>query len=146
MTHQLAVLNVARMKAPLDAPVMAGFVAQLDRINAIADATPGFVWRMVEEDPGDPALEALGPLPLVNLSVWQGLSILRDYVYRSGHAEVFMRRAEWFEPQGLATAVLWWVPGGHLPTLSEAVTRLSLLRTEGPTVSAFTFRSPFAAP
>jgi hypothetical protein len=146
VTHQLAVLNVARMKAPLDAPVMAGFVASLDRINALADATPGFVWRMVDEDPADPALAVLGPLPLVNLSVWHDLSILRDYVYRSGHAQVFLRRAEWFEPLGLATAVLWWVPAGHRPTLGEAVTRLSLLRAEGPTVSAFTFRSPFAAP
>src|ERR1700753_1103618 len=106
------------MKAPLDTPVMAGFVAELDRINAIADATPGFVWRLADDDPADPALGVLGPLPLVNLSVWQelsgalgplprvnlsvwqDLSALRDYVYRSTHAEVFQRRGQWFEPLG----------------------------------------------
>lgn len=141
MGWHLAVLNVARMKAPLDDPRMAGFVARLDAINAVADATPGFVWRLVDEDPADPALVSLGPLMLVNLSVWETAAVLRDYVYRSAHMEVFRRRGEWFEPMAEANAVLWWVAAGHIPDLAEAADRLRSLRGAGPTETAFTFRS-----
>ena len=140
---QLAHLNIARMRAPLDSPVMAEFVAQLDTVNAIADEAPGFVWRMVEEDPNDPALIALGPLMLVNLSVWRDAQALANYVYRSAHAGVLKERGRWFLPQERATTVLWWVPGGHIPNLQEATDRLVGLQTWGPSFRAFSFRHLF---
>jgi hypothetical protein len=143
--HQshLAHLNVARMRGSLDSSVMAEFVRLLEGINAIADAAPGFVWRMVDEDPNDPALLALGPLMLVNLSVWRDAQALSNYVYRSGHATVLKDRGRWFLPQERANAVLWWIPAGHIPTLSEATARLRLLR-QGPSSEAFDFRRLFA--
>jgi Domain of unknown function (DUF3291) len=144
--YQLAHLNVARMRATLDSPVMAEFVAQLDAMNAIADGAPGFVWRMVEEDANDPALIALGPLMLVNLSVWRDAQALSHYVYRSAHAGVLKERARWFLPQERATTVLWWVPGGHIPSLQEATYRLVGLQDSGPSLRAFGFRHLFPRP
>jgi hypothetical protein len=144
--YQLAHLNVARMRAPLDSPVMAEFVAQLEAMNAIADEAPGFVWRMVEEDANDPALIALGPLMLVNLSVWGDAQALSHYVYRSAHAGVLKERGRWFLPQERATTVLWWVAGGHIPNLQEATDRLVGLQTLGPSPRAFSFRHLFPRP
>lgn len=141
----LAHLNVARMRAPMDSPEMAGFVAELAGINALAERSPGFVWRMVDEDPNDPGLLSLGPLMLVNMSLWLNAAALADYVYRSDHVRVFKRRAEWFSPGEGATSVLWWVPKGHVPSLTEAVERLRLLRQEGATPRAFGFRKLFGA-
>ena len=141
----LAHLNVARMKAAMDTPEMAGFVAELGAINALADGAPGFVWRMVDEDPNDPGLMAFGPMMLVNMSLWQDAASLADFVYRSDHARVFKRRGEWFNPGEGATNVLWWVPKGHIPTLTEAVERLRLLSQDGPTPRAFSFRRLFGA-
>jgi hypothetical protein len=144
--HQLAHLNVARMRAPLESPVMAEFVAQLAVVNALADAAPGFVWRMVEEDPNDPALIALGPLMLVNLSVWRDAQSLANFVYRSAHAGVLKERGRWFLPQERATTVLWWVPVGHIPTLLEATDRLVGLQATGASTQAFSFRQLFSPP
>jgi hypothetical protein len=138
--HQLAHLNVARMRAPLDSPLMAQFVAQLDAVNAIADAAPGFIWRMVEEDPHDPALIALGPLMLVNLSVWRDAPSLSHFVYRTAHAGVLKERGRWFLPRERATTVLWWVAAGHIPSLSEATDRLAALQASGASAHAFDFR------
>jgi hypothetical protein len=143
---RLAHLNIARMRAPLDSPVMTEFVAQLEAMNAIADAAPGFVWRMIEEDPQDPALVALGPLMLVNLSVWRDAQSLANYVYRSAHAGVLKERGRWFLPQERATTVLWWVAEGHIPSLQEATDRLVGLQVSGPSARAFSFRYLFAAP
>lgn len=144
--YQLAHLNVARMRAPLDAPAMSQFVAQLDAVNAIADVAPGFVWRMVEEDPHDPALTALGPLMLVNLSVWRDAQALTHFVYRSAHAGVLKERGRWFLPQECATTVLWWVTEGHIPTLQEATARLALLQSSGASPNAFDFGQLHPAP
>jgi len=129
----------------MDSPEMAGFVAELGAINALADRTPGFVWRMVDEDPEDPALLSLGPLMLVNMSLWRDAQALADYVYRSDHARVFKRRGEWFLPAEGATNVLWWVAEGHIPTLTEAVERLRRLQQRGPTPEAFGFRKLYGA-
>jgi hypothetical protein len=146
-TWHLAQLNVARMLAPLDSPVMAGFVAQLAAINALADGSPGFVWRMVGD--GDNAT-SLRPFNtdaiIVNLSVWESPESLQAYVYRSDHASVMRRRKEWFELFGSAYVVLWWVPVGHIPSVQEARERLEYLDTHGPTAAAFTFRQIFPPP
>jgi hypothetical protein len=143
---ELAQLNIALMKEPLESPRMADFVANLDRINALAEASPGFVWRLKTDDGNATALRPLGEQTLVNISVWRDVESLHHYVYRSMHVEIMRRRKEWFERMEQAFFVLWWVPKGHRPTIEEAVARLERLRTQGPTSQAFTFRERFPAP
>lgn len=126
---------------------MAGFMARLEDINALADAAPGFLWRLQTED-GDAT--AVRPYEddriLVNMSLWEGIEALGAFVYRSPHAEVMRQRRAWFEPMAEAYTVLWWVPAGHLPSIEEAKERLEQLRLVGPSPIAFTFRQPFPAP
>jgi heme-degrading monooxygenase HmoA len=145
--HQLAQVNIARLVAPLDSPRLSGFVSRLDDINALADAMPGFVWRLQTPE-GDAT--ALRPYDddriLVNMSVWESLEALQDYVYRTPHAEVMRQRREWFEKMTEAFVALWWIPVDHRPTVAEARERLEHLRAHGPTSRAFTFRQPCPSP
>ena len=145
--HELAQLNIGVIRAPMDSPVMAEFAANLERINALAEATPGFVWRLQTEE-GDAT--AIRPFDdenmLVNMSVWKDVESLRKYVYHSAHVEVMRRRREWFEPMNEAYLVLWWVRSGHRPSLAEAISRLEQLRANGPTAEAFSFRRAFPPP
>ncbi|MGA4539264.1 DUF3291 domain-containing protein [Uniformispora flossi] len=147
--HHLAQLNVARLVAPIDSPQLAEFVAALPEINGLAEAAPGFVWRLLE-DPDDPYATVppavFGPQYLVNLSVWRDADSLWDFVYRSNHMEMLRRRREWFTDPGRHSQVLWWVPAGTQPTEHDAAARLDHLRTHGPTPEAFTFRTRFPAP
>ena len=144
--YELAQLNLAVMKAPLESPPMADFVANLDRINALAEQSPGYVWRLVSGDGNATALRPLGEHVLVNLSVWRDVESLAQYVYRSAHVEIMRRRREWFDRMASSHMVLWWVPAGHRPTVEEALARLEQLRTEGPTTAAFTFAQAFGPP
>ncbi|MCE2660522.1 MAG: DUF3291 domain-containing protein [Rubrivivax sp.] len=144
--HELAQLNIAVMKQPLDSPEMADFVANLDRINALAEASPGFVWRLQTDEGDATAVRPLGDLTLVNVSVWTDVAALRDYVYQSAHVEILRRRKEWFDRVQEATTVLWWVPAGHRPDVHEAVERLERLRRDGPSPAAFNFANPFPPP
>ncbi|WP_433216516.1 DUF3291 domain-containing protein [Dactylosporangium sp. CS-047395] len=147
MTPQLAQLNVGVPVGPRDDPRMADFYAELDRINALADAWPGFVWRLVDDSGADAtSLRPFGGDLMVNMSVWRSLEALREYTFRSGHLDVLRRRREWFVPLGEPHLVMWWVPDGHRPTLTEARERLDLLRAAGPSEKAFTFRDTFPAP
>ncbi len=141
--YHLAQLNISHMKYSMDAPEMAEFVARLEDVNALADRSPGFVWRLQPDDGGAAAIDIFGPEYLVNLSVWQDVESLRDYAFRSAHKDVLARRDEWFERMPEACAVLWWVPAGHVPTLAEAAQRLAQLRQHGPTSRAFTFQRIF---
>jgi hypothetical protein len=145
--YELAQLNVGIIRGPMDSPLMAQFAANLARINALADASPGFVWRL-QTEAGDAT--ALRPFDnenlLLNMSVWQDVESLRRYVYSSAHAEIMRRRREWFERMTQAYLVLWWVPRGHRPPIAEAVERLESLRSRGPTAAAFTFRATFPPP
>ena len=144
----LAQLNVGVLQAPLDSPQLADFVANLGRVNAIADAAPGFVWRLRGAD-GDDAtgLRPRGPELLVNMSVWQTLESLRAFVYRNGpHLDMLRRRREFFRPLDEAHQVLWWIPRGHIPDLDEAFSKLDLLRRDGSGPDAFTFREPYPPP
>jgi len=143
---QLAQLNIAVMKAPLESPLMADFVANLERINALAEAAPGFIWRLQTEEGDATALRPLGDNVLVNMSVWQDVASLNRYVYKSAHVEVMRRRKEWFERMAEAYLVLWWIPRGHRPTIEEASARLALLREGGPSARAFNFRNAFPPP
>jgi hypothetical protein len=144
----LAQINIGRPRAPLDDPSMAGFVDGLVELNALADRSPGFVWRLVDDDGQDAtALRPFGDDIMVNMSVWESVEALRDYVYRSPHLDSLRRRTEWFHHEGLdAYQVLWWVPAGHRPTVVEAGDRLARLVDQGPGPEAFTFRRPFPAP
>jgi hypothetical protein len=142
----LAQFNFAILAAPLDSPQLAGFVAALERINALAEQSAGFIWRL-QDDAGDATdLRPLGENTLVNMSVWMDVASLRAYVYESGHVEYLRRRREWFVQSGQRQLVLWWVQDGHLPTVEEAIARLDLLRERGPTREAFDFRQVFADP
>ena len=141
----LAQINIARMRAPIDSPVMAGFVAQLDAINTLAESSPGFIWRLVGEGNDATSLRPFDDdFIIVNMSVWQSLEDLRAYVYKSAHTAVMRRRREWFEQFESAFVALWWVAAGHIPTVGEAKQRLLRLEAHGPTAEAFTFKQPFA--
>jgi Domain of unknown function (DUF3291) len=145
-SYQLAQLNIALMKAPLEAPEMADFVANLERINALAESAPGFVWRLQSDDGNATAFRPFGEDTLVNLSVWASVQALSDYVYLSAHVEIMKRRREWFERLQQASTVLWWVPHGHRPDQHEAMQKLQTLHALGPTAQAFGFKQAFAAP
>src|SRR5438067_13520124 len=140
-TYELAQLNIGVIKGPMDSPVMAEFAANLERINALAERSPGFVWRLQTED-GDAT--AIRPFEdenmLVNMSVWRDVESLNKYVYSSAHVEIMRRRKQWFEHMAEAYLVLWWVPRGHRPSVAEAIAKLEDLRTNGPSAQAFTFR------
>ena len=143
MRH-LAQLNIARSVAPIDDPAMADFMANLDRINALGEAAPGFVWRLKDESGSATAIRAFDdPLIIVNLTVWTSIEALRGFAYRSDHAEVFRRRREWFVPLDGPNLVLWWVPVGHIPTVAQAREHLDLLAANGPTAQAFTLKTAF---
>ena len=143
-TIHLAQVNIARMKAPLESPELAGFVARLAEINALADQSAGFVWRLQLEG-GDATY--LRPYDddriLFNMSVWESVESLKAYVYRSQHAELLRQRREWFLHFDAPYSALWWVPSGHRPPVDEAKERLAHLAENGPTSYAFTFKTTF---
>lgn len=147
MNWQLAQLNIARARAPLTEPAMAGFVAALAEINALAEASPGFVWRLKDESGDATQIRAFeDPAIIVNMSVWATIDDLFAYVYRSDHAAFLARRKEWFERIDGPALVLWWVKAGHRPTLDEAKAKLMLLTEHGPSAAAFTLKRRFPAP
>lgn len=141
----LAQLNVAHLRAPIDAPELATFVELLEPINDLADAAPGFVWRLKEseEDPTATVVHDYGDHLLVNFSVWDSIENLWNFAYRSAHLGVLRRRREWFLRVAEPYSVMWWVPEGTIPTLAEAMARLGHLKAEGPTPAAFTFQEPY---
>lgn len=143
----IAQLNVGTTVAPLDSPALADFVAALDGINALAEATPGFIWRL-QSDSGNATDIRAGDDPnfIVNMSVWESVDALFAFVYRSVHTKVMARRRDWFGKPDEAYQVLWWVPAGHRPTVEEALARLEQLRRCGPTAHAFTFKDRYPAP
>ncbi len=148
MGYQLAQLNVGRLRAPIDSPEVAEFVAALPEINALAENSPGFVWRLVADVADNAtAIQAYDDeLIIINASVWESVQALRDFVYTTAHAPYLRRRREWFEQMSAAYTVLWWVPDGHRPSVAEAVERLELLRRNGSSPDAFSLREPFPAP
>ncbi|MEP7001036.1 MAG: DUF3291 domain-containing protein [bacterium] len=143
----LAEVNIGRILGPMDSAVMADFVANLDEINALAESSAGFVWRLKTEDGNAVAVRPYeDDRIIVNLSVWESPETLHDYVYKTAHVEILRRRREWFSRMTEAFMTLWWVPVGHLPRVVEAVERLDHLRTHGSTSHAFTLRERFPAP
>ena len=147
MTYELPQLNIARFRLPAEHPVNADFMNSLDRVNAAAEAQPGFVWRFTGDGNDATDVQAFDdPLILVNMSVWADIQSLVNYVYRNpDHKDIMRRRKEWFDKIDFHL-VLWWIEAGRRPTIDEAKIRLELLRQNGPTYAAFTFKQPFAAP
>jgi hypothetical protein len=140
----VAVFNIARLLAPMDDPQIDDFRDNLDPINALADGSPGFVWRLQDESGNATNITPYpDPLVITNMAVWESIDQLADFTYRSGHLDFLRRRREFFEHDEAPFLVLWWVPEGHIPTMEEAMDRLEHLREHGPTPHAFTFRKRF---
>ena len=144
----LAQANIGRLRAPVDDPLMEGFRTQLDPINALADRSPGFVWRLQTEDGNATAIRPYedDDLMAINMSVWGSLESLQQFVYKGAHVEPLRGRKQWFEQIEGPILVLWWIPAGQIPTVREARERLRYLKEHGPTPHAFTFRTSFPAP
>jgi hypothetical protein len=149
-TYHLAQFNVGRIRSPLDDAGMAEFVAALDPVNALAEATPGFVWRLQDDDGASSSYVSVtgidDPLLIVNYSVWADLDSLNHFVLRSGHHAYLRRRREWFEPATEATNVCWWFPAPGIPPVDEAYHRLLRLRTDGPSDAGWPLNRPRPAP
>ena len=142
--YHLAQLNIGRMLAPMDSPTMAGFVARLDDINALADGTPGFVWRLQDEAGNATALRPYeDEWIIINMSVWESVEALKAFTYSTEHSGVMRGRRQWFEPHTEMYFVMWWIPAGHIPTPQEARVRLEYMQTNGESAYAFTFRNVF---
>jgi len=140
----LAQLNVGRLRAPIDDPRIDDFRNNLEPVNALAEASPGYVWRLQDESGDATSIKAFDDdLMILNLTVWESVDALADFTYRTGHVEFLRRRREWFEVPVDAIVCLWWIPAGTLPTVDDAIARLEHLRAHGPTPTAFTFRTRF---
>jgi Domain of unknown function (DUF3291) len=147
VAHHLAQINIGRLVAPIDDPRIAEFLEQLDPINALAEKSPGFVWRL-QSSSGNATDIAYNDDPFVhiNMSVWESLDALRDYVYRSQHASVLKDRAKWFEKMDKPYYCLWWIPAGHIPTVAEGRGRLEHFQLYGPKPHSFWFNKFFPQP
>jgi hypothetical protein len=147
MVFHLAQINIGRLVAPLDDPRIASFLAQLDRVNALAEETPGFVWRL-QSGSGNATdiVYSDDPFVIVNMSVWESVEALQGFVYQSRHVDVLKQRAHWFEKAVKPHYCLWWVPAGHVPTVDEGRERLTHYQEFGPTPYSFWFSQQFPAP
>ena len=144
MKYNLAQLNIARMLAPIDDPIMEDFVNNLDRINALAEKSNGFVWRLTGEEDNATALRVFeDDFKIVNMSVWKDKKSLFKFTYNSGHVAIMKRKKEWFSKMKDMHMVLWYIENGHEPTPEEAKNRLVYIREHGETPYAFSFRSKF---
>lgn len=140
--YHIAQINIAEMKYPLHTPQMHDFVSNLDRINALAEAQPGFVWRFENEAGSSAEIEVFGTDSIIiNMSVWKSTKDLKNFTYRTVHAEFVRRRKEWFHIIGQAHYVLWRVPAGHIPTPQEGKEKLEAFRENGPSPEVFDFKS-----
>jgi hypothetical protein len=144
--YHLAQFNVATMRHPLDHPEMQGFVEALDRINKLADKSPGFVWRLQDYTGDSTDIRPMGDTILLNMSLWESVEALHAYTYKSDHRFVFAARKEWFEPSTTRDLVLWWHPAGSIPSVEEAQVRLEQIRLFGPCEGAFNFKHALPAP
>ncbi|WP_259756006.1 DUF3291 domain-containing protein [Pseudomonas sp. GCEP-101] len=145
--YHLAQVNIAKARAPLDHPLMKGFVDQLDHINALAERSLGFVWRLQTEEGDATSIRVFeDPLIIVNLSVWESVEALKDYVYAGEHLQVLRSKRDWMERLPAPSLALWWLPVDELPDVAMARDRLERLRLQGPSADVFTFARPFPRP
>ncbi|KAA1243088.1 DUF3291 domain-containing protein [Aquimarina sp. RZ0] len=141
---QLAQINIAEMLAPIDDPIMKDFVDNLDRINELAEQSQGFVWRLKEEEGNATAITIFDNLFLIiNMSVWENIETLFDFVYKTAHADILKRKKEWFHKMPKMHMAFWYIENGHIPTPDEAKERLYYLQEHGETPYAFSFKNKF---
>lgn len=143
----IAQINVATALFPTDDRRMSGFMDQLDEVNALADQSRGFVWRLQSESGNATDIDVGGePLFLANMSVWSSIETLFEFVYKTTHRHVMADRKHWFVRPEQAYQALWWLPAGQLPTVDEGLERLLSIRTHGSTERAFNFKNKFPCP
>ena len=142
-THHLAQVNIAKCLAPLDNPIMLDFINSADRMNRLADAQDGFVWRLKDQDKQTASTIFKDENLIVNLSVWKNMEALFNFTYQTDHVEIYKRKQEWFSKIEMAYMAFWYIPKGTRPTLQEAHTRLQYLQKHGNTPYAFNFKSKF---
>ncbi len=124
--------------------MMADFVAALDRVNALAEASPGFVWRLQSDSGNATDIHVFDdPLMIINLTVWSSIETLFNFTYRTNHNAIMAQRRQWFDKLDRPHLALWWLPAGTLPTAADARRRLDLLAQNGPTPEAFNFKQHF---
>jgi len=141
----LAQVNIARVKEPLDSPVMQDFVNNLEPINRLAEGSDGFIWRLKEDDNNATGIRIFDDEHLiVNMSVWRDIDSLRNYVFRTAHAEFLKRRKEWFLRMAEQHMALWYVPVGHEPSIQEAEEKLLLRRRIADSPAAFGFQTMYS--
>jgi hypothetical protein len=146
MEYYLAQVNIGRILGPIDSPVMADFVANLNPINELAEKSNGFIWRLKDDTNNATSIKIYDDdFIIVNMSVWKNIETLFEYVYKSNHVEFFKRRKEWFEKMPQMHMALWYVPIDKHPTVEEAVERIDYLRAHGETPYAFSFKKKFTA-
>ena len=142
----LAQFNITKLKRALDDPIMKEFTDFLAPVNQLAEESPGFVWRLKDEN-GTAAIDIETPYEdpsiFVNMSVWKNLASLKAYTYETVHSYFLKNRKKWSDKLEGHQVVLWWIQEGHIPTLDEAKSKLALLATNGPSQEAFTFNQPF---
>ena len=145
--YHLAQINIARAVDELDSDTMAGFVARIDEINALAEQSPGFVWRLQTDEGDSLALRVFDdPLLIINMSVWQDMASLKDYVFKSTHLELLRNKTAWFNKMESAHLAMWWIPAGYEPSIEDGKQRLEIIQAQGPGPEAFTFSRPWPAP
>ncbi|MCY1276340.1 hypothetical protein D9M69_306570 [compost metagenome] len=145
--YHLAQINIARTREPLDHPLLRDFVDQLDAVNALAERSPGFVWRLQTEEGDATSIQAFDdPRIIVNLSVWASFEALKAFVYSGEHLRVLRNRSVWMEKLSTPSLALWWIPAGQIPSLDSAKAALHRLERQGPTPEAFTFAKAYPAP
>jgi hypothetical protein len=144
--YHLAQVNIGKILAPMDSPVMAEFKNNLDRINALAEDSEGFVWRLKDDNNNATSIKVFeDDFMLINMSVWKNIEALYKYVYESAHVEYLKKRREWFEKLTEMHMAMWWIPAGHIPSPAEAIERLTHIREKGDGPFAFGFRKRFTA-
>lgn len=145
--HHLAQINIARLLAPQGDPQVQEFFDKLDEINALAEKSPGFVWRLQSEEGNATDIQpTVDPHLVVNLSVWTDAESLFAFVYKTAHTSVMAKRRQWFERFNGEHQALWWIPAGHKPDVYEGFAKLWHLEHYGPTLHAFTFKMRFPPP
>ena len=143
----LAQLNIAEMRYHADDPQMADFINALDEVNAAAEQAPGFIWRLKDDSNNATDIRIFGRDDLlVNLSMWESVAALRNYVVSDVHTKIMRRRTEWFLAAKQANLVMWWQASNEAPSVELAESKLQCLRTHGPSPAAFDFKTPFPPP
>lgn len=146
--YQLAEINIARMKGVnINDPLMKEFVDNLDKVNALAESSPGFIWRFKDESNNATSFNPYNDEQvIINISVWDSIEHLENYMYKTLHSEFLKRRREWFHRFGKVYTAMWWIPCGQFPTVQEAVNNLEYLQKNGATEKVFDFKTKFICP